>query len=76
MQFIRKIINSDDLQDIVALPNELKHQKVEVLVLPLGENEKKADTVKNFDPDTYRGSLSINDIDKQVDAIRNEWERA
>ncbi|GAH32311.1 unnamed protein product [marine sediment metagenome] len=35
MDFIRKIINSDLLQNIFEIPISLKHKKVEILILPV-----------------------------------------
>ena len=31
MDFVRKIIDSDDIESIVSLPNDLKNKKVEIL---------------------------------------------
>ncbi|MFW5988032.1 MAG: hypothetical protein ACOCQA_01190 [bacterium] len=41
MKFIRKIVDSDDIESIVSLPNELKNKKVEMLMLPLEQKENK-----------------------------------
>lgn len=55
MDFVRKIIDSDDLKSIVSLPDELKNKKVEMLILPLEEKEKR----KNFDPEEFKGILNL-----------------
>ena len=71
---MRTIINSDDLEKIIAIPNELKHQKVEVLILPL-----KSKTGKNnssFHPEEFTGIFTISDVGKAINSIRDEWERS
>ncbi len=73
MNFVRKIVNSDELEKIVTLPDDLKHQKVEILVLPIGRKERKSDRV--FNPGEFVGVLNIKDIDKEIRALRDEWER-
>ncbi|MCK8824320.1 hypothetical protein [Fuchsiella alkaliacetigena] len=42
MNFIRKIIDSDSLDSIVDLPPELKNRRVEVIVLPVEEDNSQA----------------------------------
>ena len=42
MNFIRKIIDSDSLDSIVDLPPELKNRRVEVIVLPVEEDNNQA----------------------------------
>jgi hypothetical protein len=37
MEVVRKIIDSDAIDRIIALPVSFKHKKVEVLVLPVGD---------------------------------------
>lgn len=39
MNFIRKVANSDILINIIDLPENLKHKQVEIIVLPVEENE-------------------------------------
>jgi hypothetical protein len=45
MQFLRKIIQSDDIEKGIKLPRSMKHKKVELLIFPVGneENEDDAD---------------------------------
>lgn len=73
MEFVRKIINSDDIESIVKLPTELKNKKVEILILPVEENKKQQD----FDPQQYRGVLNIDsdELEKELFDMRDEWER-
>ncbi len=73
MNFVRKIVNSDDLERIVSLPDDLKHQKVEILILPIERKAQKSDRV--FNPGEFAGVLNINDVDMKIRALRDEWER-
>lgn len=41
MNFVRKITHSDMLEHIVDLPEELRHQDVELIILPLREPASK-----------------------------------
>lgn len=43
---IRKIINSDKLKRVIDIPEELKDQKVELIVLPLMGEEKSVSAKK------------------------------
>ncbi|HLV10784.1 MAG TPA: hypothetical protein VKY40_11275 [Halanaerobiales bacterium] len=46
MDFVRKIIDSDDIESIVSLPNDLKNKKVEILILPLEEKDEKKNLIR------------------------------
>jgi hypothetical protein len=73
VEFVRKIINSDDIESIVKLPTELKNKRVEILILPVEENKKQQD----FDPKQYKGVLNIDsdELEKELSDMRGEWER-
>ncbi len=73
MEFVRKIINSNEIESIVKLPTELKNKKVEILILPVEEGKKQ----KNFDPRQYKGVLNIDsdELEKELSNMRDEWER-
>ena len=73
MEFVRKIINSDDIESIVKLPTELKNKRVEILILPVEENKKQQD----FDPKQYKGVLNIDsdELEKELSDMRDEWDR-
>lgn len=43
MQFIRKIINSDEIEKGIQMPRELQHRKVEVLIFPVDPAEDTQD---------------------------------
>jgi len=73
VEFVRKIINSDDIESIVKLPTELKNKRVEILILPVEENKKQQD----FDPKQYKGVLNIDsdELEKELSDMRDEWDR-
>lgn len=75
MQLILEINNSNDLRLLLEYLRSLPSAKV--LGGPSGQDMPKA-VKKNFF-DHYNGSLkakqSIRDIDKQLEQIRQEWER-
>ena len=41
MNFIRKVANSDVLADIINIPENMRHKKVEIIVLPYEEEVKE-----------------------------------
>ena len=47
MDFVRKVVNSTDLINIIDLPNSLINRKVEILIIPIDENKKKSGKKKN-----------------------------
>ena len=75
MQFVRTIVESSRLEELVAIPKEFKNQKVEVLILPLTKKQEKKK--KTFNPDDFEGILNIDPeiVDKELKNMRDEWER-
>ncbi len=73
MQFVRTIVESDRLINVVSIPDELKHQEVELLILPIKVKPEKSKNQLN--PEGYRGILHIKNIEKEIQALRDEWER-
>ena len=75
MNFVRTIVNSDSLEKLVNLPDDLKHQEVEVLIFPIEKSLKK--TKREFNPEDYEGILHIDTdiLEKELKAIRDEWDR-
>ena len=73
MQFVRKIINSDKIEKGIKVPKELRHKKVELFIFPIEEQKKPVAT--KFDPDTFAGSLKLNNPDKEIAMLRREWDR-
>jgi hypothetical protein len=77
MQFVRTIVESNRLVDIVDIPTEFKNKKVEVLILPFHEKKRPSKKKKKFNPEDFEGILNIDkrDIEKEIKRMRNEWER-
>ena len=73
MNFIRKIVKSDDLEKGIRIPEELKHRNVELLIIPL--EDESAQRSEPFDPQEYAGVLHIENLEAEINSIRNEWER-
>ncbi len=40
MEFVRKIVNGEDLKDIIEIPTSLINKRVEIIIIPLEENNK------------------------------------
>ncbi|MFW6008640.1 MAG: hypothetical protein ACOCP8_05170 [archaeon] len=62
MDFVRKIIESDEIESIISLPNQLKNKKLELLILPLEEKETK----KDFNPEDFKGSLNLEEKELNI----------
>ena len=75
MQFVRAIVDSNRLEEVIHIPGEFRNQKVEVLILPLLEERKKKK--KLFNPDDFEGILNIDaeNIEREIKSMRDEWER-
>ena len=73
MNFVRKVIDSDSLESLISLPDELKHKKVEVLILPIEEKNREDD----FNPKEYRGVLNLDseELETELNKMRDNWER-
>jgi len=76
MNAIRQIVENNNGTIILTLPDYIQTKKVEVIILPFEEEEKKS-VKKNMSK--YRGclnyNLSIEEIDKQLKKLRSQWER-
>ncbi|SHF29542.1 hypothetical protein SAMN02746089_01642 [Caldanaerobius fijiensis DSM 17918] len=70
MDFLRAIVNSDDLSNIIRLPDNLKHKKVEILILPLETAESNND-IKNF-----RGIFRKYKNTKLINMEHEAWQKA
>ncbi|MCP5046416.1 MAG: hypothetical protein GY940_04540 [bacterium] len=75
MAFIRKIINSNLLEDIIEIPVELKNKEMELLLIPMDTGESK--NKEKFDPREFRGVTNIDEetLNGQIKSIREEWDR-
>lgn len=77
MQFVRTVVESNRLIDIVDIPMEFKNKKVEVLILPFHKMKPPSKKKKKFKPEDFEGILNIDkkDIEKEIKRMRDEWER-
>ena len=48
MEFVRKVVNGIDLKDIIDIPSNLINKKVEILIFPLDEQDKKTKNKKSL----------------------------
>ncbi len=71
MQIVRKIIDSTLIENIIDLPEELHHKKLELLVFPFVEKGIS----REFDPGDFSGVLNIENIDREIKNMRDEWDR-
>jgi len=72
MQALRQIVNVQGNLLQVVLPMNFKANKVEVIVLPIKEQNK----LKNSE--RFAGAISketVEKLHKHINEVRNEWER-
>jgi hypothetical protein len=55
MNFIRKVTNSDALKHIVDLPESLRNQDVEIIILPIGDHSPSKQAIPSSS--SARGAL-------------------
>jgi hypothetical protein len=77
MHFVRTVVESNRLEAIVDIPEDLKDQKVEVLILPFPGEHFKKKSKKDFNPEDFEGILNIDaeTIEGEIKRMRDEWER-
>ena len=75
VQFVRKIIDSKLVEDIVEIPIKLKNKKIEMLLLQVDKEKSKPQ--KKFDPRKFRGITNIDEniVNEQIKDLRKEWQR-
>jgi len=73
MEAIREIIDLEKLEKIINIPENFKHTKVEIFVFPV--EDKKQNIKKKFDPEPFYGVSHINDPEKDIRHMRDEWDR-
>jgi len=72
MEALRQIVNVKDNLLHVVLPTDFKADKVEIIVIPIGEQKK----LKNSE--RFSGAISketAEKLRKHLKEVRNEWER-
>ena len=73
MEAIREIIDLEKLGRIIKIPENFNYTKVEIFVFPI-EN-KKQNIKEKFDPESFYGVSQINDLEKDIVQMRDEWDR-
>ena len=68
MEFVRKIVNSEDLKNIIEIPSSLINKKVELLIIPIEETSKKNKKKKSLS-----GVLSKYADLKLIEKEENIW---
>ena len=63
MQVIRKIIELSKLRGIIEIPDNFQHTKVEIIILPLEEEEKPR--FFSFNPEEFFGVNHSPDFEKE-----------
>jgi hypothetical protein len=74
MNFIRTVVNSDVLINIIEVPEDLKHRKVEILVLPYENID--IDENKSQKPKKARAKLERYKNTELLNEEANVWEKA
>jgi hypothetical protein len=80
MQALRQIVDITDNFLHVVLPDEFKAKKVEIIVLPIIEEQKKTqnEPIKLKNSERFLGAISketAQKLHKHLNKVRNEWER-
>lgn len=74
MKFARKIVDSNMLNDIIDIPEELRNRRVEIIVLPYEDMEQidlKAEKKGNV-----RGALAKYRNEKLLEKENEAWQNA
>lgn len=71
MEALRRIVNLDNLRNMIDIPPTFNHKKVEVLILPVENDELESE--KKFNPLDFYGVSQIDNIDREIEKIREEW---
>lgn len=75
MDFVRKVVNSNVLADIIEIPEQLKNKRVEIIILPY-DNVDNADNVSIRKAKKARGLLQKY-RNKELQSLENTaWAKA
>jgi hypothetical protein len=70
MQALRQIIETKKLKGLIDVPENFSSEKVEIIILPvLADN---LETI-HFNPEQFFGVSQLDNVDQQLEAMRNEW---
>ncbi|MBF0349562.1 MAG: hypothetical protein HQM11_00935 [SAR324 cluster bacterium] len=72
---LREIIDLENLRGIINIPKDFHYSKVELVVLPVEENQPSQTVSKQFDPEKFYGVTHFDKIDEKILEMREEWER-
>jgi len=73
MEFIRKIVDLNQLRLMMDIPESFQYKKVEMLIIPLVD-ELETKELK-FIPKKYFGISHIPNVEEKIIEIRDEWDR-
>ena len=71
MEALRRIVNLDNLREMMDIPSTFIHKKVEVLIIPIENDELKSE--KKFNPLDFYGVSHIENIEQDIEKMREEW---
>jgi len=74
LNFVRKVANSNELANIINIPDELKNKQVEIIVLPY-DNTEKSDGKKRMNK-SMRGVLADYQNEKLQIEEKGAWAKA
>ena len=69
MQAIRQLMNVQQLKGVVDIPEHFTENKVEVFIFPVADDLK---IKQAFNPEDFFGVSHLKNMDKQLEAMRNE----
>lgn len=73
MEVIREIVDLEKLERVVNIPKNFRCSKAEIIVFPVEETSPKTNEV--FVPEKFYGVSSIDNIEKAIREMRDEWNR-
>lgn len=73
MNFVRKVTHSDILEHIVDLPEDLRNQEVELIILPL--RNPTSNEASTFSPPSARGALKQFSNPEFLQHEQNAWKK-
>jgi len=73
MEFIRKIVELNQLRSMMDIPESFQYKKVELLIIPLVDEIQKKEL--KFKPKKFFGVSHIPDVEEKIKEMRDEWDR-
>ncbi len=72
MEALRSTINSDDLENVLYIPEKLKHRRVEIIILPADNEDVKSNGNELNKIIGKINNISLDPLKFQKE-IRDEW---